>query len=85
VQGILPSLPSGASFMYTLSYSTFGPPTESRTLNLSSFQFAIKFAGGDSHIKTDLTVQEGQKLVLGKIRLPKDHGDLFLVLTTKNY
>jgi hypothetical protein len=49
VQGI-PSDPNGASGVYTVSYETFGPPNESRTLNLSSFQFSIKFGGIDSHI-----------------------------------
>ena len=44
----------------------------------------IKFGEIDSHIKTDLTIREGQKLVLGKIRLLNDI-DLFLVLTTKVY
>ena len=83
VQGILPG-GSGPS-VYNVNYSTFGPPTESKTLNLSSFQFSIKFAEIESHIKTDLTIREGQKLVLGKIRLLGTTTDLFLVLTTKVY
>jgi hypothetical protein len=81
VQGILP----GNSSVYNVFYATFGPPTESKTLNLSSFQFSIKFAEIESHIKTDLTIREGQKLVLGKIRLLGTTTDLFLVLTTKVY
>ena len=75
----------GGSSVYKVFYATFGPPTESKTLNLSSFQFSIKFAEIDSHIKTDLTIHEGQKLVLGKIRLFGNTTDLFLVLTTKVY
>ena len=83
VQGILPGAPTPS--VYNVSYSTFGPPTESRNLNLASFQFSIKFGEIESHIKTDVTVREGQKLVLGKIRLVGTNADLFLVLTTKVY
>jgi hypothetical protein len=81
VQGILP----GGSSFYNVSYATSGPPTESKTLNLASFMFSIKFGELDSHIRTDLTIREGQKLVLGKIRLQGGNADLFLVLTTKVY
>jgi len=83
VQGILPGAPTPS--VYNVSYSTFGPLTESRNLNLASFQFSIKFGEIESHIKTDVTVREGQKLVLGKIRLVGTNADLFLVLTTKVY
>jgi len=84
VQGLLPKLLDNGPSVYTIGYSTGGPPNEGTTLNLAEFRFAIKFGEIDSHIKTDLTIREGQKLVLGKIRLLNDI-DLFLVLTTKVY
>jgi hypothetical protein len=40
--------------------------------------------GIESHIRSQVFIREGQKLVLGKIRLmPEEHADLFLVLATK--
>jgi hypothetical protein len=78
------TLENGSS-VYTVSYSVLGPAGESTTLNLAEFRFAIKFNEIDSHIKSDLTIREGQKLVLGKIRLRNGNPDLFLVLTTKVY
>jgi hypothetical protein len=93
VQGILqtpngsPSsdvIPLPPPSVYNLMYSTPGSPTESSTLTLSQFQFSIKFGEIDSHImESDLSIREGQKLVLGKIRLLNANADLFLVLTTK--
>lgn len=86
VQGIL-SMDSGPKpYMYTVGYGVYGGgPTEGKTLDLASFMFSIKMPGDiESHIKTDVTIHEGQKLVLGKIRLlPSANSDLFLVLTTK--
>jgi hypothetical protein len=84
VQGLLPSSPSAPS-VYTVSYNTAGPPSDSGTLSLAEFMFALKFGGIDSHIKSDLTIREGEKLVLGKIRMLNSNTDLFLVLTTKVY
>ena len=83
VQGILQSH-GGAPSVYNVIYSTAGLPTESGALTLSLFQFSIKFGDIDSRIKeSDVTIREGQKLVLGKIRLLNANADLFLVLTTK--
>ncbi len=89
VQGILPSEPGAYNYLYTVGYGAYGgAPTEGKTVNLANFVFSIKTVQGkddiESHIRTDITVREGQKLVLGKIRLwPNAHADLFLVLTTK--
>ena len=86
VQGLLPSMPGSGPAVYTIGYNTAGPPSESRTLSLAEFMFSVKLGGIDSHIKSDLTIREGEKLVLGKIRLLGANGDdLFLVLTTKAY
>jgi len=88
VQGVLPSEPGGYTYVYNVSYGDTGAPTEGKTVNLAHFLFSIKMAHGtediESRIRTDVTIHEGQKLVLGKIRLmPNAHADLFLVLTTK--
>jgi hypothetical protein len=70
---------------------------DGKTLNLASFSFSLKMPqvnlllkmpqvkeDVDSHIQTEVTIREGQKLVLGKIRLlPAANADLFLVLSTK--
>ena len=92
LQGILPSDPGSRSYIYTVTYGIYpgGPITEGKTLNLANFTFSVKMPQGkedvESHIRTDVTVREGQKLVLGKIRLlPGANADLFLVLATKVY
>jgi len=98
VQGVLTS--DFGSYTYTVAYGLYGgsPLSEGKTLNLANFNVAIKMPAtfrargavtsnqdpAESHIRTDVTVREGQKLVLGKIRLlPSAAGDLFLVLSTK--
>jgi hypothetical protein len=88
VRGILPAEPGAKSYVYTVTYGIRGAPTEGKTLNLVNFQFSIKMPqvkeDVESHIITDVTIHEGQKLVLGKIRLlPSANADLFLVLTAK--
>jgi hypothetical protein len=98
VQGVLTS--DFGSYTYTVTYGLYGgsPLSEGKTLNLANFNVAIKMPSAfrargavpsnqdpaESHIRTDVSVREGQKLVLGKIRLlPATAGDLFLVLSTK--
>jgi hypothetical protein len=86
-RGILPTDPSAEipPYVYTVTYGLYGgSPAEGKTVNLSNFSFSIKIGDIESHIKTDVTLHDGQKLVLGKIRLlPGANSDLFLVLTTK--
>jgi len=89
LQGILPVDGGGRNYLYTVGYGVYGgQPAEGKTVNLANFMFSIKMPVGkddiDSHIRTDVTIHEGQKLVLGKIRLlPSANADLFLILTTK--
>jgi hypothetical protein len=91
MQGILPSEYGANNYVYSVNYGVYGgAPTEGTTVNLANFTFSLKMPQGEkeveSHIRTDVTVHEGQKLVLGKIRMmPNAHADLFLVLTTKVY
>lgn len=87
-RGILPADSGARPYVYTETVRR-GAATESKTVNLASFQFSIKMPQSkediDSHISIeDVTIREGQKLVLGKIRLlPTANADLFLVLTAK--
>jgi hypothetical protein len=102
LQGILPAEAGSYVYAVNYAVPGGSPLSEGKTLNLSGFTFSLKMpsnlrpraamiAGNppeafESHIRTDVTVREGQKLVLGKIRLlPAGSGDLFLVLATKVY
>jgi hypothetical protein len=86
-QGILPADPEVSPYVYKVGYGLYGSAAaESKTVNLADFMFSIKRDDIESHIRTDVTIREGQKLVLGKIRLMSfENADLFLVLTTKVY
>jgi hypothetical protein len=99
IQGILTS--DTGNYVYTVAYNLYGGSalSDGKTVSLANFRFGIKMPGLrpragipngqegiESHVQTDVNVREGQKLVLGKIRLlPGGSGDLFLVLTTKIY
>jgi hypothetical protein len=100
VQGILPNESGAKNYVYTVGYRLNGAISgDGKTLNLASFSFSLKMPqvnlllktpqikeDVDSHIQTEVTIREGQKLVLGKIRLlPAANADLFLVLSTKVY
>lgn len=91
-QGILPVEANGRPYGFTVAYGLYGGvPAEGKTVNLANFQFSIKMPSlgkedTESHIRTDVSVREGEKLVLGKIRLlPGANADLFLVLSAKVY
>jgi hypothetical protein len=85
---IIPADAGGAPYIYTVTYLTGSVQPGSKTVNLASLTCSIKMPQGpdiESHITTsDVTIHEGQKLVIGKIRLMAKE-DLFLVLTTKVY
>ena len=90
-QGILPEVTPGTGTvqMYTLSYKGYHTVySRPGSMVFDDFMFSIKSNalpdGFDSHIKTSALIGDGQKLVLGKIRLlPGENTDLFLVLATK--
>lgn len=86
-QGILPAEHASRPYVYSLTYDR-SFVTAASNLSLYGFIFSVKMPYGndgiESHIKTDVVIHEGQKLVLGKIRLlPAENADLFLVLATK--
>jgi hypothetical protein len=89
MQGILPMDSGSAPYIYTMTYQRANSG-EGKNVYLYGFEFSIKMPsafykdGIESHMKTDVTIHEDQKLVLGKIRLlPSENADLFLVLATK--
>jgi hypothetical protein len=91
-EGILPVEANGRPYAFGVSYGLYGGvAAEGKTVSLANFTFSIKMPqlGKDymeSHIRSDVTVREGEKLVLGKIRmLPGANADLFLVLSSKVY
>ena len=92
LQGILPVEATAASspYVYSMSYGGTYLTPDGKNLTIHKFEFSVRMPsaiykdGIESHIKTEVTIHEGQKLVLGKIRLmPQEHADLFLVLATK--
>jgi hypothetical protein len=86
MQGPLPTKYSNPD-VYSLSYK--GTNSDGKNLFLRDFQFSVRMPNGgkeaiESRIRTDVTIHEGQKLVLGKMHLLSGDGaDLFLVLATK--
>jgi hypothetical protein len=85
---LLPSENNGAK-PYTYSFTYKNPHMkDEKNLALGGFEFILKLPYGkdslEARIKTEPVIHEGQKLVLGKIRLlPGDNADLWLVLTAK--
>jgi hypothetical protein len=87
-----------STYTYSISVtraSFESPLAENKTLYLQNLWFSLTMpplrargaASSDppeSHIHTDLTLQAGKKIVLGRIHLlPAGNGDVFLVLSTK--
>lgn len=84
-QDMLPLAPAVLpGTLYAVAYDRVSI-TESRNVNVGGLQFSIKLPGGqEPRIKTNVTIHENQKLVLGKLRLnPSGDADLFLVLTAR--
>jgi hypothetical protein len=89
LQDAMPNDSSGAHYFYSLSFNGLKLSDEGKSLWLGTFHFGVKVpvattSGGtyqDESITTPLTIREGQKLVLGKIKLHND--DLFVVLSYK--
>jgi hypothetical protein len=91
LQGILPTDLHSSPYVYSVIYRRAFTGAN-REFYLNGFQFSVKMPPNfevmkdavESRIKTDVTIHEGQKLVLGKIRLlPTANADLFLVLATR--
>ncbi len=86
---ILPGLP----YAYSVDYGDVAVSPDRKGVNVRPFQFQLRNGGGAgkdsviSSISSNITIHEGQKLVLGKVRLPAygslPRADLFVVLTVK--
>ena len=91
--GILPREAVGTPLRYFYKVHIELPrlQDDGKTVSVGQFGFIVDvpsqttgMKGGESGIRTDLSVREGQKVVLGKIRLNEhDNSDVFLVVTVK--
>jgi hypothetical protein len=89
VQDAMPINWPGGSYFYNLSFNGLQTSGDGKSLTLGTFHFGVKVpvpsSNGvnyqDESITTPLNVREGQKMVLGKIKLHND--DLFVVLSYK--
>jgi hypothetical protein len=90
-EGLLPGENSVKPYTYSLTYQNAWMK-DAKSVALRGFQFTLKIPYGmndikdglEAKIKTDPVIHEGQKVVLGKIRLlPGENADLWLVLTAK--
>ena len=83
-QGILPVETIGGIYVYSMIYKNYFYSYTSKAMTIQDFMFAVKQGDIESHIKTSVTLHEGQKMVLGKIRLlPAEHADVFVILALK--
>jgi len=89
VENILPGASSaGTAYSYTINYGNSAVSNDGKTVNVNPFRFSLRIPSGGTYlstgITTDVAIHEGQKLVLGKVRIGLDDSvDIFLVLTVK--
>lgn len=80
-----------AKYFYKVHIDDPAVQEDGKTVSVQEFGFTVEIPAmstgsksGESGIRTDLTVREGQKVVLGKIRLDADDSSaVFLVVTAK--
>jgi hypothetical protein len=93
LEGVLSGVegPAHVPYFFALQWQSVYE-RELKALRVHQFDFKVKVpynAGpqlqyGDSAIKTGFMIKEGQKVVLGKLKLdPTDNMDIFLVMTVK--
>jgi hypothetical protein len=89
VENILPGCCSaGTAYSYTINYGNTAVSNDGKTVNVDPFRFSLRIPSGGTYlspgITTDVAIHEGQKLVLGKVRIGLDDSvNIFLVLTVK--
>jgi len=89
IENILPGASSaGTAYSYTINYGNTAVSNDGKTVNVNPFRFSLRIPSGGTYlstgITTDLAIHEGQKLVLGKVRIGLDDSvNIFLVLTVK--
>jgi hypothetical protein len=85
--GILPgtTVPPDQKVLYFTSYKWASYDVAEDATYVRGFSYSLRMMGGgqvlDSSIKTDVTIKDGQKLVLGK--LTSNEHPVFLILTAK--
>jgi hypothetical protein len=89
VENILPATTSsGSAYSYAINYGDTAVSNDGKTVNVNPFKFSLRVPSGGQYlntgITTDVAIHEGQKLVLGKVRIGLDDSvNIFLVLTVK--
>ena len=88
VENILPGASGATALSYTINYGNAAVSNDGKTVNVNPFRFSLRIPSGGTYlssgITTDVAIHEGQKLVLGKVRIgPDDSVNIFLVLTVK--
>jgi len=78
----------GTVLSYKISYGNTAVSNDGKTVNVTPFGFSLLIPSGGTclspGITTDVAIHEGQKLVLGKVRIGLDDSvNIFLVLTVK--
>lgn len=78
----------GVQYFYSVEFHEPSVSADAKTVSVRTFRFAVKVPAGsgyqDVSIATPLTIYEGQKQVLGKIKLSSmSPDDLFVVLSCK--
>jgi hypothetical protein len=78
----------GVQYFYSVEFHEPSVSADGKTVSVQHFRFAVKVPAGsgyqDVSIATPLTIYEGQKQVLGKIKLSSmSSDDLFVVLSCK--
>jgi hypothetical protein len=90
--GILPIAAVGTNIKHFYKVFIESPQLleDGKTVLTPDFKFTVEIPSdasgtkaGESGIRSDLTVREGQKVVLGKIRLDDRDSAVFLVITVK--
>jgi hypothetical protein len=88
IENVLPGASGATVLSYTLNYGDTAISDDGKTVNVDPFRFSLRIPSGGTYlssgITTDVAIHEGQKLVLGKVRIgPDDSVNIFLVLTVK--
>ncbi len=89
IENILPATsPSGSAYSYAITYGDTAVSSDGKTVNVNPLKFSLRVPSGSQYlntgITTDVAIHEGQKLVLGKVRIGLDDSvNIFLILTVK--
>jgi len=91
VEDLLPvTNSSGVPYFYEIEYGNTSLGADRKTVTVSGFHFALRIPippnmqYQNAGVTTNVQIREGEKLVLGKVRVSSsDSSDVFLVLTVR--